>query len=98
MCIRLTLEDAKKLTHGEVLHDIDGKNADGTPRRWRVTGKVKRWKTRPDEIRVPIARGLYDHSAITHENLGSLRLGPGTSCTGDSCRQMDPIPFPEWLQ
>ena len=40
----ITLEQAKNLKYGQILHHVTDKNADGTPRRWEVTGKVKIWK------------------------------------------------------
>lgn len=95
MCDRLTIERAKTLSHGEMLHDRMLKNADGTPQRWRVSGRPKVWKTRPDEVRVPVKRGMYQHSALTHDNLNELRLGSGTE-PGHDCTQCEAIPFGEW--
>jgi hypothetical protein len=54
----VSFEEAKNLHHGQVLYHITKRNADGTAQRWRVNGKVKLWKTRPTEIRVPIKWGL----------------------------------------
>ncbi len=37
--------------------------------RFRRSGKTKYWKTHPDDFRVPITRGLYDHWEITPQNV-----------------------------
>lgn len=65
----LTLEQAKALTHGTILHHWKQTNADGTPLRVRVNGKVQTWKTRPDECRIPVKHGLYQYGVITHREL-----------------------------
>jgi len=70
----MTLEEAKNLKHGQVLHHVSRKNADGTPQRWRVSGMVKTWKTRPDEIRVPVKYGLYGNDYITERTMHLLNL------------------------
>ena len=62
----ITKEDALKLHHGQTLYCKYDRNADGTPWRWRVNGKVKTWKTRPAHFEVPIKRGLYSYGYLTH--------------------------------
>jgi len=59
----ITKEQASKLRCGDILYHITHRNADGTPQRWRVNGKLKTWKTRPDEFTLPIKNGLrnYDY-------------------------------------
>jgi len=64
--MRLTLTKAKELKHGDVLHHKQRENADGTPERWRVNGKVKRWKRDTNRIEVPLKRGLYDYGYLTN--------------------------------
>jgi len=54
----LTLDQAKNLKPGDVLLTTDGK-------RWKVNGKIKRWKRDPNRIRIPLKHGLYAHDAIT---------------------------------
>jgi hypothetical protein len=54
----LTLDEAKALQYGDILHTPEGK-------RWKVTGMVKRWVRSPDRIRVPLKHGLYAYDAIT---------------------------------
>ena len=55
----ITLEQAKNLKYKQVLHLKSRFNADGTPQRWRVNGKVKTWKRSPNRVTVPIIHGLY---------------------------------------
>ena len=65
----LTLQEAKELQPGDILHANDG-------RRWKVNGVVKRWKRSPDRIRVPLKHGLYSYDAITETDfpLGTCHL------------------------
>jgi len=65
----ITLERAKCLKHGDILHHVEFKNADGTPQRWRVNGVPHVWKTRPNEVCVPIEHGLRDHDYLTEREL-----------------------------
>lgn len=44
-------------------------NSDGTPQRFKRTGKTKTWKTRPKEFQIPVKRGLREYGYITHENI-----------------------------
>lgn len=55
----ITLDQAKQLRPGDILLDSRGK-------RWKVNGHIKLWKTRPDEIRVPLKHGLYAYDQLTH--------------------------------
>lgn len=70
----LTLEQAKNLTPGTTLYHRNRRNADGTPQRWRVNGKPKTWKTRPDEVRVPLKHGLRDYDYLDESTLDILCL------------------------
>jgi hypothetical protein len=65
----MDLEDVKKLKRGQTLHHKSFINADGTPERWRVNGKVKTWKTRPNEVKVPVKRGLWEYGYVTNKNM-----------------------------
>lgn len=38
------------------------------PINWCISGKIKTWKTRPDEFRLPLEYGLYDYGELTQEN------------------------------
>ena len=64
----ITLEQAKALTRGTILHD--NRNF-----RWKVNGRVKTWKRDPDRVVVPIKHGLYHYDYITERNLEFLTLG-----------------------
>jgi hypothetical protein len=63
----MTLQEAKNLKQHEI-YEIGAYNADGTARRWRITGATKTWKTRPNEFRIPLKHGLYAYGEITHNN------------------------------
>lgn len=44
-------------------------NADGTPARYKRTGKTKEWKRQPERFSVPVKRGLKEYGYITEENV-----------------------------
>jgi len=64
----ITLEQAKNLKHGDILHHIEYKNADGSPVRLRVTGKVKTWKSNPNRIVVPLKYGYKSYGYLSNED------------------------------
>lgn len=64
----ITKEQAMNLNNNAVIHHISDKNRDGTPVRWRVNGKCKIWKTRPEEFSLPIKYGLKVYGKLTHKN------------------------------
>ena len=70
----ITLEQAKSLKHGDILHHEVNKNADGSPQRWRVNGMVKRWKRSPDRIQVPLKYGLYGYDYLTENDLDLVSM------------------------
>lgn len=70
----ITLQEAKHLTHGTILYHVLNRNADGTPQRWRVSGKVKTWKRTPEWVEVPIKCGLYGHDYLTAQDLDQVSL------------------------
>lgn len=61
----ITAQQVAALTVGTTLHHATQRNADGTPLRARVNGKVQLWKTRPTDFRIPIKSGLYAYGNIT---------------------------------
>lgn len=65
----MTFEQAKQLFLGQVIHHKILKNADKTPLRARVNGQIKLWKTRPNEIKIPMKHGLRDCFYLTQDNL-----------------------------
>lgn len=70
----MTLDEAKQLKIGQVLHHTINRNADGTPQRWRVNGAVKVWKRNPNRVRVPIKHGLYAYDYLTEDDLNLLEV------------------------
>ena len=63
----ITREIAMNLSHGQILHHVKLKNADGTPLRARVNGVCKIWKTRPRDFRLPMKHGLRECFYITQD-------------------------------
>lgn len=55
------------LTASNFTH-VSKTNADKSPLRVRRTGKTQTWKTRPNEFKVPVKYGLYEHTYITNAN------------------------------
>ena len=70
----LSIAQAKKLTYGQSVRMIGWYDSDGSPSQCRVSGKVQTWKTRPDDFRVPIKRGLYENGEIVPSNIGMFTL------------------------
>ena len=70
----MTLQEAKSLTSGSMVHHTSKKNADGTPMRARVTS-VKTWKTRPDAVEIHVKHGLYDYAVFTASELNEIERG-----------------------
>jgi hypothetical protein len=75
----VTLKEAKELRVGTTLHNTKLYNADGTPMRARVTGKVKTWKKDPNKIKVPLKHGMYDYGYLTEDNTNEWSLIAGKS-------------------
>jgi hypothetical protein len=73
----LTVEKAKALQHGDILNPVGYQNADGTPQRFRVIGKVKTWKTMPNRVEIPLKRGMYEFTHITETDLPQWRKQKG---------------------
>ncbi len=67
-------ENVEGLSHGDILHHITEVNADGTPVRCRVNGRVKLWKTRPAEFRLPVKYGLKECFYITEGNCNEWQI------------------------
>ena len=52
------------------------RNADGTPVRCRVNGKLKTWKTRPGSFRLPVKHGIKRCFYLTPENITHWSIAP----------------------
>ena len=74
MVKELTVAQVKKMTGHETIYVIGYYNADGTPQTYRQNGKIQFWKTRPDDFRIPVKRGLYEYAAITPDNMNMVSL------------------------
>ena len=70
----ITLDQAKNLKYGQILHHTINKNADDTPQRWRVNGKVKTWKRSIERVQVPVKYGLYGYGYVTENDLDLVEL------------------------
>lgn len=72
----MDLETTKNLTyHAELHHNTETQNGGKDCYRVRVNGRVKTWKTRPNEVAVPVKwgfRGPYD--CITELNMADWHL------------------------
>lgn len=60
----ITKELALTLHIGQELWHSTLKNADGTPSRVRISGKIRVWKTRPDAFLFPVKHGMYAYGYI----------------------------------
>ena len=70
----ITIEQAKSLKPGDILHHVTNKNADGTPQRWKVNGQVKTWKRDTNRVQIPVKFGLYDFDYVTEDSLHLVSL------------------------
>lgn len=64
----ITREQAERLTIGTTIYHATLLNADHTPIRCRVNGKLKTWKTRPKEFRLPLKYSYRFGAELTHMN------------------------------
>lgn len=65
----ITATIAQTLRYGQTLvHNTAKQNGGKTPLRVRVTGKVKLWKTRPDDFKIPVKHGLCESGYVDHTN------------------------------
>jgi hypothetical protein len=62
----LTKEIATQLKHKAELYSRAKTQGGGKqPKRVRVNGSCKTWKTRPTEFRLPVNHGMYEYDYIT---------------------------------
>ena len=74
----ITREQVNQLQARDVIHETGFHNSDGTCRRWRVNGKLKSWKRRPEDFSLPIKHGMWSYTYLTHDNVKDCHL-PGES-------------------
>jgi len=72
---QVTLETLQSSRVSEFWHRSQ-RNADGTPVRCRVNGKLKTWKTRPDSFRLPVKHGIKQCFYLTPENIAHWSIAP----------------------
>ena len=79
----MTLQQAKELKQGDIVHFDHNFTARGKCRNFRVSGQVKTWKrpTNAHRVYVPLKSGLYTYGAVTEWNLD--RLHTEGDCTHD---------------
>lgn len=51
----------------DIFHYCNPNYKDGKCQNWRRAGQTQTWKTRPNNFRVPVKFGLYDHGQITQD-------------------------------
>lgn len=68
----MDINEAKSLKTGDTVYHTVKTNQNGTPMRARVTS-IKTWKTRPDEVRVRVKRGMYDFAEFREWELDQIR-------------------------
>lgn len=87
----MKLEEAKKLHPGMWLHShkdrVYPRMSGGGFYRIRVNGKPKTWKTRPEEIKIPVVFGLKGYFYLTERDIGDFEIGDGTMCAGEHNRE-----------
>ena len=54
----ITKDEAMALTYRQTLYSSKFSNADGSPARCRVNGRIKTWKRDPERWRLPVKHGL----------------------------------------
>ncbi len=64
----ITLQIATQAGYRQELHHKTLKNTDGTPKKCRVNGRCKTWKTRPGKFRLPVKQYPNTYFYITEDN------------------------------
>lgn len=62
--------------HGQEFYSRSEFHANGFPKRVRVSGKCKTWKTRPNEFKLPVKYGLNKNLYITDADAGDWSTIP----------------------
>jgi len=63
----MMLEEAKLLHYGDSIWVLA---RDGSARRVKVNGAVRRWKREPDRIEVPFKYGMYEYGTLYARDFG----------------------------
>jgi len=70
----ISVSQAKNLRPGQLVYLVNSWDSDGKPSRAKVNGRVQTWKTRPNDFKVPLKRGLYDTGYLTPSNADRFTL------------------------
>jgi len=70
----MTLAQAKALSPGQIVYHVRECNADGTPKRWKVNGRVRTWKRDGERVCVPVKHGLYAYGYIDEDCIDQFTL------------------------
>ena len=70
----MNLAEVKALTYRDNVEHVTATNADGSPLRARVNGKVKTWKRDANRVQVPMKHGLYNCFYIDADNMAYWNL------------------------
>ena len=89
----MNIQEAKRLKYHQTIYEKGAYNADGTPMRWRINGKLLTWKTQPNRIKIPLAHGLYEHTYLTEHNLEHFTIKEPTKRTPQKPKGAVPVPF-----
>ena len=71
----MTYSQVRSLIYNQTIFHVSEKNADGSPLRARVSGKLQVWK-RSGKWRLPLKHGLYTNFALTPENMHLWLIEP----------------------
>jgi hypothetical protein len=69
MATKILPVDVYAVTRGQTLFCSAYNNADGTPMRARVNGKLRTWKRQPDYYELPMKHGLRNCFYISPDNV-----------------------------
>jgi hypothetical protein len=64
---------AARLNPGRVIYHTEDRNRDGSPARWRVSGRTKLWKRGPKRFRTPLKHEMHDYGALEPHNCHMFR-------------------------
>lgn len=67
----MTIAEAKVLAYGE---HVWFRANDGQARRLKINGAPKVWKTRPNDVSVPVKYGLYEYDRMNAQEVESRLL------------------------
>jgi len=72
----MTIDQARSLKKGDIIHHLSLKNADGSPMRAKVTSVIQ-FKRQPGRIDVHVKHGMYDFAIFDETTIDSIQPGDG---------------------